>query len=583
MTINEAIEIVDAALPHSCLSQVQELILCQAWEGKTYQEIANISGYDAHYIGDVGFKLWQLLSEVLGERVTKNNFRSVLRQHWQSATQGGAKTVLLNTTLIDPSDQKNQAENLQASSSLEDTEKLATKLHQDWGDAIDVSIFYGRCTELNTLEQWTVQDRCRLVAILGMGGIGKTALAAKLVEQIQAHFDYLIWRSLRNSPPIEAILLELIQFLGSQEVVIAKTLDGKVLQLMECLRRQRCLLVLDNAEPILQSGISAGYYREGYTGYGQLLRCIGETPHQSCLVVTSREKPKELAAKEGKNLPIRSLQLTGLKAAEGRKIFEAKDGFSASGSEWNELIKHYAGNPLALKMIAPMIQDFFESNAAQFLNTLRQGTFIFDDIRNLLDRQFDRLSDLEEQIMYWLAINREPVSPAELEADIVPLISRPKLLDALESLLRRSLIENCLTGFTQQPVVMEYMTERLIQQVYEEITTEKTWFLRHYALVKGQAKDCARERQIRVVLEPIATQLRTTLKLNDIEPKLNRILLKLREEFSNQPGYGSENIINLLRQLKIDLAGYDFSKVAIEKNGCPQPFDFYTTTCFQHE
>ena len=49
-------------------------------------------------------------------------------------------------------------------------------------------------------------SRCRLVAILGMGGIGKTALAVKLAEQVQDRFEYLFWRSLRNAPPVEDIL-----------------------------------------------------------------------------------------------------------------------------------------------------------------------------------------------------------------------------------------------------------------------------------------------------------------------------------------------------------------------------------------
>lgn len=64
--------------------------------------------------------------------------------------------------------------------------------HQDWGEAICVSVFYGRQEELATLEQWIVSDRCRLVALLGMGGIGKTSLSVKLTEQIQDKFEYVI-------------------------------------------------------------------------------------------------------------------------------------------------------------------------------------------------------------------------------------------------------------------------------------------------------------------------------------------------------------------------------------------------------
>jgi len=67
--------------------------------------------------------------------------------------------------------------------------------------------------------------------------------------------------------------------------------------------------------------------------------------------------------------------------------------------------------------------------------------------------------------MYWLAISREPVSFEELQADFVPKISQSKLLENLALLGEGSLIEKSLTRFTQQPVVMEYMTERLIEQV----------------------------------------------------------------------------------------------------------------------
>ncbi|NET53548.1 MAG: hypothetical protein F6K09_34340, partial [Merismopedia sp. SIO2A8] len=68
---------------------------------------------------------------------------------------------------------------------------------QDWGEATSVRVFYGRTAELYTLEKWLLEDGCRLVTILGMGGMGKTTLSVKLAEQLQDKFDYVIWRSLR--------------------------------------------------------------------------------------------------------------------------------------------------------------------------------------------------------------------------------------------------------------------------------------------------------------------------------------------------------------------------------------------------
>jgi transcriptional regulator with XRE-family HTH domain len=49
-------------------------------------------------------------------------------------------------------------------------------LHRDWGEAIDVSAFYGRESELVELARWIVEEHCRLVALLSRGG--DLALAA---------------------------------------------------------------------------------------------------------------------------------------------------------------------------------------------------------------------------------------------------------------------------------------------------------------------------------------------------------------------------------------------------------------------
>jgi hypothetical protein len=83
--ISQALKIIDQTLEPERLNTVEELVLKGCWTGKTYQEIAAESGYDSDYIRVVGSRLWQNLSHVFQEKVTKNNFKSVLRQQ---AVQG---------------------------------------------------------------------------------------------------------------------------------------------------------------------------------------------------------------------------------------------------------------------------------------------------------------------------------------------------------------------------------------------------------------------------------------------------------------------------------------------------------------
>ncbi|MBD2242837.1 NB-ARC domain-containing protein [Nostoc sp. FACHB-888] len=433
----------------------------------------------------------------------------------------------------------------------------------DWGEAIFNSVFYGRTEELTTLEQWILNEHCQLIAVLGIGGIGKTALSVKFAQQIQENFEYVIWRSLREVPPVKIILSNLIQFLSDEQETegnLPESFSERVSRLLYYLQNHRCLVILDNAESILRSGSRAGLYREGYEEYGELLRRVGEATHQSCLVLTSREKPKEVALLEGEALSVRSLLLSGLKVVEGQEILKLK-GLSAAENEWKVMIERYAGNPLALKIVATTIKDVFDGNVTEFL---QQDTAVFGDIRDILEQQFERLSDLEKEIMYWLAINREPMALQELRDDIISQVPQAKLMEAVESLGKRSLVEKSAITFTLQPVVIEYVTQVFIEQVCEEIATENIELFRCYALIKASAKDYIREGQIRLILKPVLDELLTRLRSKKgIENRLAKILVRLREESPQEPGYTGGNILNLLCQLQTDLRGHDFSELTV--------------------
>ncbi|MDZ8030324.1 NB-ARC domain-containing protein [Nostoc sp. DedSLP04] len=441
-----------------------------------------------------------------------------------------------------------------------ETEKSITQNRQDWGEAPGVCFFRGRIAELSGLTQWLIKDNCQLVAILGMGGIGKTALSVKLAKEVQENFEYLIWRSLRNAPPVAEMLASLIGFLSDEkETNLPESVDGKVTLLIHYLREHRCLVVFDNTETILQEGDRAGQYRQEYEDYGQLLRRVGEELHQSCLVLTSREKPKEFAFLEGEASPVRTLLLIGLGETEGQEILQDK-GLFGSQQEWAKLVEKYSGNPLALKLVSEPIRELFGGDIAAFL---AEGEIIFGDTRNLLNQQFERLSEIEKEIIYWLAIKRKLVSLDELLNDIARPLPKREVMEALESLRRRSLIEQRTALFTLQSVVMEYITDQLIEQICDEITTRNIRLFTSHALMEATAKDYIRNTQITLIIKPIIDRLSTIFRYaKNIEHHLYQILLSLRQ-IPQTAGYAGGNLLNILCQLQIDFSGYDFSNLTI--------------------
>ncbi|MGM3305413.1 eIF2A-related protein [Anabaena sp. WFMT] len=431
-----------------------------------------------------------------------------------------------------------------------------------WGEAPDISIFYGRTQELDILQKWIIEDHCRLITLIGIGGIGKTSLSVKLAQNVSEKFTHVIWLSLRNAPPPLEIIANLIQLLSNgEEIDLPKNITQIINRLLEYLQKQRCLLVFDNLETIFSSDNYAGYYLPGYEGYGELLLRIGETQHQSCLLITSREKPKEVAAMAGNQLPIRSLYIHGLSIAEGQKIFGAKGIVGYSNSDWENLIISYGGNPLYLKIIATTILDLFNGSIADFI---AQGTTVFGDVRNLVSQQFNRLSLLEKSILYWLAINRKPVELNELKADLLSPIGPSNLLEVLESLYRRSLIEKKDSQFTLQSVVMEYVTMNLIEQVCQEIATAKVSLFQSHALIKATAADYIQEIQIRLILTSIIENLQVLLgNTSQIKSQLLNIINCYRGQAPYVTGYIGGNTINLLSQLLPKISNEDFSNLTI--------------------
>jgi WD40 repeat protein/DNA-binding SARP family transcriptional activator len=430
------------------------------------------------------------------------------------------------------------------------------------GELPEIGAVYGRHRERERLHTWLVADHCRMLLLLGMGGIGKTTLAIDLAQRSAEHFTHVIWKSLLNAPTLDDLLIDLFQQLAPELVASpGQSLDRRLDLLLSLLRQSRCLLILDNYESLLRGETLAGGYREGYATYEQLLHRLGQSGHQSCVLITSREQPANIDRLMLSSPLVRSLRLGGLDAAAGEEVLAAAGLNAAAAAEHAELVARYSGNPLALKLAAVAVLDLFAGDAHAFLH---QESMVFDDVRLVIEQQFSRLSEVEQALMRWLAIEREPLSLQHIHQHCMQQVTPRRLIEAIRSLQRRSLLDEQHGRFTLPNVVMEYVTDSFVEAISAELRQRTPRLLAQHALMRAQSKTYLRQTQQRLFVLPIATLLQTELGVAGFLAHCRALLDELRTR-PYHAGYTAGALLNLLVALNYDLTCLDCSQLAVRE------------------
>ena len=432
------------------LDDLQEAILKETLQGRKYAtKIAQDRDCSEGYVRVAASELWKILSDVLDEEVSKVNVRAILERakfyNHSSAIGENYGTVNHNVNICQ--------ERARSPTEPQNPQPTSKQLHIDLGDAPEIFTFFDRTSELSTLENWITQEHTRLIALLGISGIGKTTLSLSLIDRIKTQFDYLIYRSLRFSPTLDATLTNLLQIFF-QQLEIPQNIETKIAQILDYLRKNRCLIVLDDVQMLLGSGQLAGQYKTGYEDYQLFFKLIAEVCHQSCLILNSWEKPRELARLSKDNHPVRCFLLGSLGVA-AKKILNSQK--LSDEETWSTLIDIYQGNPLWLEFTATLIQELFGGRVSEFLQC--EMPILDEGLQSQLSQPFGRLTAAELAVMVHLANQPEPVAVSQIFNKIP--FSPSEIVNAVRSLGNRFLLDmqeqEQITLFSLNPVLKQYV------------------------------------------------------------------------------------------------------------------------------
>ena len=438
------------------LDDLQAAVLRGTLQRETYKEIAKDFDCSESRIREIGSELWQLLSEELGENINKKNFRSAMERLQISLFSNviqdnviqdnvGVGSINICGEGRHPPNTPNSPPQNQETSNTKQPETP----HQDLSEMPDLGAFYDRTPELETLTTWILQEQCRLIAITGISGIGKTSLAVQIVQQIKNEFDYIIWRTINVSHTLDEFQQELIQLFSQSEKLDSPTTKPKPLSLIKYLQKHRCLIILDDVHNLFSSGELAGKYKPEYEEYRLFFKQIEKLSHQSCFLLIGWEQPREISQIESQNNPIRTLQINGLDIAAAGEILR---DYGLAEIDYSILIHRYQGNPLWLKSVATLIQE----SGVNVTDLLQNDIILLpEDVKDILRQQCDRLSDREKQILSILARETQPLKLSKL-IDKQPNFNL-ELVNVLQSLQRRCLVEKIENSFWLSPLIKQYL------------------------------------------------------------------------------------------------------------------------------
>jgi hypothetical protein len=196
--LEEAIKAADKAVTSVAgrpLSDVEIIILKGAWERLEYDQIAAQNQYATSYVSnDIAPKLWKLLTDALGEKVKKSNFKAALRRYWEE--QGSADTVPLAAhtsaaATASPARERASDSRMQPRQVSPRANPLSSQPVSSIAlpeDSIEESVF-----QENYIERPPIEDLCvktittpgSLLRIKVPKYMGKTSLVNRLMAQVE--------------------------------------------------------------------------------------------------------------------------------------------------------------------------------------------------------------------------------------------------------------------------------------------------------------------------------------------------------------------------------------------------------------
>jgi tetratricopeptide (TPR) repeat protein len=246
--------------------------------------------------------------------------------------------------------------------------------------------FVGRdeaIADLNTL----VNRGAKVIVIQARGGVGKTTLARKYLQQeFETVLEFPIAKETKDIASIESLIEEKLRQLGEEP---GREFLVSIDRLKRKLQSEQIGILIDNLEPALDS---AGKFIEPHRSYVELLRVLADPSVKSVTLVTSRERLNEYS------ISVQTYLLKELSLDAWKQFFQNQ--FARAFEDVDDLLlaklqNAYGGNAKAMSILCGAILTDYSGNFAAYWAENQNDLLIERALEDLVVGQFDRIQQLD--------------------------------------------------------------------------------------------------------------------------------------------------------------------------------------------
>lgn len=501
------------------LTDVETDILRLTWEENlSYGAMAKRMDYAASTLrGVYGYELWKLLDNVWPSegKVRKAKFNRVAKRRYRDWLKS------------------------------QQNDRSAPPANDQSSHLLERSTLASRLLEI-------LDSGYHSIILTGSAGIGKTHLLRSLQSELSEHFTHIVYHPNHELPSCQ--VWHRMLFPAASPVPQTALVEHQLRQqVIQTLNQTSYLIVVDRSERFLDESQYNSFFSEISAAITQ----------QSCLLWSSDMAPTGL---DRHIIAVETVE--GLPFTEAKKLLTEQyphfeSSISQNEDQWQQINDLCGGHPALLHRVVDTIQSFYNSQIEQFVAHLLP---ISPSLSKYFDELFDRLSDPEKVLLYWLALR--PLSWLELKQWLLFLpFGESQLMSAWDMLQRRHLIQSSSESEGAQQITPRYFGLYIISKLQEifvqELTDDSLSLFHSYPVVLPQASFQQQEILCNYLLKPLAIALKKQFAQKDLSAKLRRLLSLASTAHTLSHSFAAGNLFNLAACMGLSVATVDWRNLIL--------------------